>query len=60
MPIYEYGCMTCDKSLEINRGFEDKEIVPPCPSCGYSMTRVYGSVGVQFKGNGFYKTDNPK
>jgi len=60
MPIYEYGCITCDKNLEVNRKFEDQEVVPPCPVCGYKMIRVYGSVGVQFKGNGFYKTDNPK
>jgi predicted nucleic acid-binding Zn ribbon protein len=24
------------------------------------LQRHYGSFGVQFKGNGFYKTDNPK
>jgi putative FmdB family regulatory protein len=60
MPIYEYGCIDCDKSIEVNRKFEDKETVPACPACGYRTTRVYGSVGVQFKGNGFYKTDNPK
>ena len=60
MPIYEYSCITCDKSLEITRKFNDKENIPPCPSCGYSMTRSYSPVGVQFKGSGFYKTDNAK
>jgi putative FmdB family regulatory protein len=60
MPIYEYSCVTCDKLLEVTRKFDEKEVVPPCPSCGYGMARSYGTVGVQFKGNGFYKTDNPK
>jgi putative FmdB family regulatory protein len=60
MPIYEYSCVTCDKSLEITRKFDETEVVPPCPSCGYGMVRSYGTVGIQFKGNGFYKTDNPK
>lgn len=60
MPIYEYTCITCDRSQEVTRTFEDKEICPPCPSCGYFMTRSYKSVGIQFKGSGFYKTDNPK
>lgn len=60
MPIYEYTCITCDKSTEISRGFHDKENTPLCESCGYLMTRSYGTVGVQFKGSGFYKTDNPK
>jgi putative FmdB family regulatory protein len=60
MPIYEYSCVTCDKSLEVTRKFDETEVVPPCPSCGYGMTRSYGTVGVQFKGTGFYKTDNSK
>jgi putative FmdB family regulatory protein len=58
MPTYEYACIECDKSEEISRGFNDPESIPPCPSCGYSMTRVYNPVGIQFKGSGFYKTDN--
>ena len=60
MPNYEYSCSSCNKSTEVNRKFDEKEIIPPCPSCGYKMTRSYGAVGVQFKGSGFYKTDNPK
>jgi putative FmdB family regulatory protein len=58
MPTYEYACIECDQNLEITRGFNDSETLPPCPSCGYHMTRVYSSVGIQFKGSGFYKTDN--
>jgi predicted nucleic acid-binding Zn ribbon protein len=38
----------------------DKEVIPECDQCGSNMTRTYGQVGVQFKGTGFYKTDNPK
>jgi len=58
MPTYEYACKECDKSQEVIRGFNDPEIIPPCPSCGHEMTKVYGSFGIQFKGSGFYKTDN--
>jgi putative FmdB family regulatory protein len=58
MPTYEYSCVTCDKSEEITRGFNDPEVVPPCPSCGYNMARSYSAPGIQFKGSGFYKTDN--
>jgi putative FmdB family regulatory protein len=60
VPTYEYTCTTCKESLEINRSFSDNEIVPPCKKCGYEMARFYSPIGVQFKGNGFYKTDNPK
>jgi predicted nucleic acid-binding Zn ribbon protein len=31
-----------------------------CVECESEMTRFFTTVGVQFKGNGFYKTDNPK
>jgi len=58
MPIYEYACITCETSEEVTRGFSDPESLPACPSCGYSMARVYNAPGVQFKGSGFYKTDN--
>jgi len=58
MPTYDYSCIQCDESQEVSRGFNDPETIPPCPSCGYKMIRVYSPVGIQFKGSGFYKTDN--
>jgi putative FmdB family regulatory protein len=57
MPTYEYSCIYCDEDKEITRGFNDPEVFPSCKE-GHSMTRVYKPVGVQFKGSGFYKTDN--
>lgn len=58
MPVYEYACITCDKNEEITRKFDDPEIIPPCSNCGYHMVRVFSPASVQFKGSGFYKTDN--
>jgi putative FmdB family regulatory protein len=58
MPTYEYNCITCNTSQDVTRKLDDPEIFPPCPSCGYHMTRVYSPAGIQFKGSGFYKTDN--
>jgi putative FmdB family regulatory protein len=52
--------MECDTTAEVFRGFNDKEIVPICEECGESMKRIYGSFGIQFKGSGFYRTDNGK
>lgn len=60
MPIYEYACIQCDTSIEITRSIKDPETIPPCSVCGYNMTKVYNSFGIQFKGGGFYKTDNAK
>jgi len=58
MPIYEYVCIECDTSTEVTRSFNDQEKIPPCQNCGYSMVRSYNAPGIQFKGSGFYKTDN--
>jgi putative FmdB family regulatory protein len=58
MPTYEYTCIECEESQEVVRGFNDPEVVPPCSLCGYKMARVYTPAGIQFKGSGFYKTDN--
>lgn len=60
MPIYEYICQTCKNTLDVDRKMTDKEVVPECDQCDSNMIRTYGAVGVQFKGSGFYKTDNPK
>ena len=58
MPIYDYSCINCETNKEVSRGFNDPEIIPSCNSCGYAMARVYNAPGIQFKGSGFYKTDN--
>lgn len=60
MPRYEYTCIECDYTLEVTKSFADADTTEFCEKCGNAMNKVYGSVGVQFKGNGFYKTDNPK
>jgi len=31
---------------------------PTCPTCGGSVRKVFGNVGVTFKGSGFYRTDS--
>lgn len=56
MPTYEYACIECDQKKEIVRGFNDEEVLPPCPTCGYKMTRVFNTFGIHFNGPGFYST----
>ncbi len=60
MPRYEYACIECDFGMEVTKSFNDADSIEICEKCGNIMNKVYGTVGVQFKGNGFYKTDNPK
>jgi putative FmdB family regulatory protein len=61
MPTYEYKCMDNESHIiEEQRSIDDRDLPTTC-SCGSYMARVLvGSVGIQFKGTGFYKTDNPK
>ena len=57
MPTYEYLCQDCDQPLEVFQSFSDAALTE-CPACGGSLRKVYGSVGVVFKGSGFYRTDS--
>jgi putative FmdB family regulatory protein len=61
MPTYDYKCEFCERTVESNRPIDDRDAYTECIECGNQMHRIIvNSVGVQFKGSGFYKTDNPK
>ncbi|WNV76366.1 FmdB family zinc ribbon protein [Geodermatophilus sp. DSM 44513] len=59
MPTYQYACTNpADKhQFEVVQSFTDAP-VSECPECGSPVRKVYGSVGVVFKGSGFYRTDS--
>jgi putative FmdB family regulatory protein len=57
MPIYEYSCDDCGSALEQWQRFQDDPL-SLCPSCGGSLRRVFHSVGIIFKGGGWYCTDS--
>jgi putative FmdB family regulatory protein len=58
MPTYQYVCATCNAPLEVVQSFSDDALVE-CPECkAPELRKVYGSVGVVFKGSGFYRTDS--
>ena len=58
MPKYDYRCSDCENSQEVERSISDPEVKPICSNCNLEMNRVYTNFGIQFKGSGFYKTDN--
>ncbi len=61
MPIYEYKCeCSPDKIVSKERSIMDVEPTYLCNGCAKRLQRNYGSFGIQFKGSGFYKTDNKK
>ncbi len=57
MPTYEYQCKSCGTHLDVVQKFGDDPLTE-CPSCGGPLRKVFGAVGVVFKGSGFYKTDS--
>ncbi len=58
MPTYEYRCRACGHQLEIVQAFSD-DALTTCPACAAEeLRKVFGSVGISFKGSGFYKNDS--
>ena len=61
MPTYQYACTNPEgkHEFEVVQSFTDAP-VSECEVCGAPVRKVYGSVGVVFKGSGFYRTDSRK
>jgi len=61
VPTYQYACTNPEgkHEFEVVQSFSDAPI-SVCPECGAPVRKVYGSVGVVFKGSGFYRTDSRK
>ncbi len=59
MPTYQYACTdpACDHRFEQFQSFTDAALTD-CPVCSSRLRKVYGSVGVVFKGSGFYRNDS--
>lgn len=57
MPLYTYRCNENGHEFEARQRMMDDPLTE-CPICGGPVRRVVSSVGVVFKGSGFYVTDN--
>ncbi|MSZ87492.1 MAG: FmdB family transcriptional regulator [Actinobacteria bacterium] len=57
MPTYPYACTSCEHSFEIVQSFSE-DALTECPECGGGLRKLYSSVGIVFKGSGFYRTDS--
>ena len=62
MPVYEYKCSYDEAHalMSVNRSITDNDPGYTCVECESDMIRHFTPFVIQFKGNGFYKTDNPK
>lgn len=57
MPTYQYACTDCDHRFDAVQSFSDPSLTV-CPECGGKLRKVFSSVGIVFKGSGFYRTDS--
>ena len=57
MPTYAYRCTVCGNEFEVKQSFSD-DALTVCSECGGSLRKLFNSVGVVFKGSGFYRTDS--
>ncbi len=71
MPTYDYRCETCGGAFEFQQSFSDDAltrcpgkrsggpVTEACTAPGKGrVTKVFGAVGIAFKGDGFYKNDH--
>jgi putative FmdB family regulatory protein len=57
VPTYQYACTQCDHRFDAVQAFTDPSLTV-CPECGGKLRKVFSSVGIVFKGSGFYRTDS--
>ncbi|AXK74229.1 MULTISPECIES: FmdB family zinc ribbon protein [Mycobacteriaceae] len=57
MPTYSYACTECDNRFDVVQAFSD-DALTACPKCNGRLRKLFGKVGVVFKGSGFYRTDS--
>ena len=57
MPTYSYACTECDNRFDAVQAFTE-DALTTCPKCSGRLRKLFGSVGVVFKGSGFYRNDS--
>ncbi|MGW4367879.1 FmdB family zinc ribbon protein [Nocardia takedensis] len=57
MPTYSYACTQCDNRFDIVQSFSD-DALTVCDQCSGKLRKLFNSVGIVFKGSGFYRTDS--
>ena len=57
MPTYSYACTSCEHQFDTVQKFTDPSLTD-CPVCAGRLRKLFSSVGIVFKGSGFYRTDS--
>jgi putative FmdB family regulatory protein len=53
MPIYEYGCKSCGKVVEVIQQFSDRPL-RKCRTCSGRLEKLISRTAFQLKGGGWY------
>ncbi|MFI7481787.1 FmdB family zinc ribbon protein [Kocuria sp. M1R5S2] len=57
MPVYAYACKDCGHAFDIRQSFSENALTE-CPECNGGLRKKFNTVGVVFKGSGFYRNDS--
>jgi putative FmdB family regulatory protein len=57
VPTYSYACTECDHRFDAVQAFTE-DALTTCTECAGRLRKLFNSVGVVFKGSGFYRTDS--
>jgi putative FmdB family regulatory protein len=57
VPTYSYACTECGDRFDAVQAFSDSALTK-CAKCNGRLRKLFGNVGVVFKGSGFYRTDS--
>src|SRR5580693_8583737 len=57
VPTYSYACTGCGNRFDVVQAFTD-DALTTCDQCSGRLRKLFNSVGVVFKGSGFYRTDS--
>jgi len=57
VPTYSYACTECASRFDVVQAFSDHALTT-CENCSGRLRKLFGNVGVVFKGSGFYRNDS--
>jgi len=57
VPTYSYECTECGNRFDMVQAFTD-DALTTCEECSGRLRKLFNSVGIVFKGSGFYRTDS--
>jgi len=56
MPLVEYRCAGCERTIEVIQKFSDPDL-SVCGECGGTLERLLSAPAIRFKGSGWYIND---